>query len=320
MKKITLNNMWLLLMAFMSVTVTSCLKDKGWEDGKYGSVKNTEGEEWVSIPKASKGVNVIGIEAKNQAQAIDLFQVSYDYVNPASSDITVTLKVNNSLVHVNGQDSLALPSNSYTVPSLKVVIPAGKRLSDVLKISLSTNQIDPTKIYGIGFTIESTSSPSIKIPSNLKDVVFSFNIKNKYDGEYEVTGTMVDHGSASLTGYFPMKYWLITSGKTTVDGFDPVVWEDYFIPIRSGSALSGYGSFSPTFTFDDNDNIVSVTNIYGQPSGNGRSAALDPSGVNKYDPSTKTIKVKFFMYQPSVVANGPRVEFDWTMVRKGPRP
>jgi len=320
MKKLALNNIWLLLVTFMSMTVTSCLKDKGYEDGKYGSVKNTEGQEWVSIPKAAKAANVIAIEAKDAAQTIELFQVAYDYVNPASSDITVKLKLNNTMVTDYDPDALALPTNAYTIPSMQVVIPAGKRLSDVLKLTLSTNQIDPTLLYGIGFSIESVTPASIKIPNNLKNVLFMFNVKNKYDGEYEVTGTMVDHGSSTLKGYCPMKYWLITSGAHTVDGFDPVVWEDYFIPITSGTSLSGYGSFSPVFTFDNNDKIVSVTNIYGQPAGNSRYAELDPSGENMYDPATKTIKVKFFMFQPSVISSGPRVEFNWTMVRKKARP
>jgi hypothetical protein len=320
MKKFVFNNIGLLLLAFLGVTVTSCLKDKGYEDGLYGSIKNTDGEEWISIPKATKQANVVAIEAKDEVQSIDLFAVSYDFVNPATSDITVTVKLKNSMVTDYDPDALPLPTSAYSLPSLQVKVPAGKRLSDALKINLNTSTLDATKVYGIGFTIESVNPATIKIPSNLSNVLFMFNVKNKYDGEYEVTGTMVDHGSASLTGYFPMKYHLITTGVSTVDGFDPVVWEDYFIPIRSGNALSGYGSFSPAFKFDANNNIVEVINVYGQPAGNGRYAELDPSGENKWDPATKTIKVKFFMFQPSVVASGPRVEFDWTMVFKKARP
>ena len=307
------------MITSLSVILTSCLKDKGLEDGLYGSIKDTEGQEWISIPKAAKTANVIAIEAKDDPQTIELFTASYDYVEPASTEVTVTMSLKNSLIEAYDPDALPLPTTAYSLPSMKVVIPVGQRISDVLKISLNTSLIDPTQVYGLGFTIESVSPASIKIPANLKDVLIMFNVKNKYDGEYEVTGTMVDHASAGLTGYFPMKYWLITAGSKVVDGYDPVVWEDYFVPIRSGTSLSGYGSFSPTFTFDANDNIVSVTNIYGQPAGNSRYAELDPSGENKYDPATKTIKVKFFMYQPSVMS-GPRVEFDWTMVRKKARP
>ena len=69
-----------------------------------------------------------------------------------------------------------------------------------------------------------------------------FTVKNKWDGEYEVTGTMVDAANAAITCLFPMNYWLITSEALTADGYDPVYWEDYFIPIRSGTAVSGYGT------------------------------------------------------------------------------
>jgi hypothetical protein len=312
MKKLVFNNSWLLLL-LMSLTVSSCLKD---ED--YKGVTNTEGGQWVSIPKAAKAANVVALESKDEAQPVDLFSVTYDYVNPASEDITVKLAIDNSIVTAYDADAVPLPASSYTIP-LELVIPKGKRLSDVLTMTLKTNDLDATAINGLGIKIESVSPSSIKIPSNLSKVLFIFQIKNKYDGEYTVTGTMVDLASSTLTGYFPMDYYLITSGARSVDGFDPVVWEDYFIPIRSGAALSGYGSFSPVFQFDANDKIIAVTNIYGQPAGNTRYAELDPTGENSWDPDTRTIKVKFFMYQPSAIS-GPRVKFDWTMTYVGPRP
>lgn len=320
MKNIIFNKTWLLLF-FLSATITSCLKDKGFDDGLYGAVRNTEGQEFVTIPKGSKPVNVIAIEAKATPQEISLFQASYDFVNPASTDITVNLKINNKLVTDFNPDAKPLPTNAYTLPSMKVVIPAGKRLSDVFKMMINTSLIDPTIVYGIGFEIESISPSSIQIPANLNKVLFMFNVKNKYDGRYTVTGTMVDAANATLTGYFPMTYDLITAGTSIVEGFDPVVWEDYFIPIKAGSATSGYGAFSPVFTFDDNNKITSVINIYGQPAGNGRYAQLDPSGINTWDPATRTIRVKFFMFQPSVIPlPDPRVKFDWTMKYEGPRP
>jgi len=63
------------------------------------------------------------------------------------------------------------------------------------------------------------------------------------------------------------------------------------------------------------DFYESVTNAYGQPAGNTRAAELDPSGVNAYDPDSKTIKVKFFMTQKSLVPVAPyiRSQFDWTL-------
>jgi hypothetical protein len=320
MKKILLNKNWMMLIAAISVLLPSCLKDKDNEDRLNGP-QNTEGQEWVSIPKGTKSTgNVLAIEAKSEPQDVNLFQVSYDFVTPAPSDFTTTLAVNNALV--TDPNAIVLPTNAYTVPALDVAFTKGNRLSSMFKIVLNTDLLpDPTAVYGVGFTISSVSKAGVQIPSNLKNVLFYFTVKNKYDGEYEVTGTMVDAARADLTGYFPMKYHLITAGAKVVDGFDPVIWEDYFIPIRAGTALSGYGAFCPIFTFDANDKIVTVTNIYGQPAGNGRYAQVDPSGVNSWDPATKTIKVKFFMFQPAAVPlPDPRVRFDWTMTYKGPRP
>lgn len=321
MKKIFLNNNWLALMVAVSIILPSCLKDKDNEDMISGP-QNTEGQEWVTIPKGNKAANVLAIEAKSEPQDVNLFQVSYDYVDPASTDITTTLVVNNDLVTAYDPTAVVLPANAYTMPSPSTVVAKGQRLSDMFKIVLNTDLLpDPTAVYGVGFTISSVSKPGVQIPSNLKNVLFLFTVKNKYDGRYTVTGTMVDNANATLTGYFPMTYDMITAGAKVVDGFDPVVWEDYFVPIRSGTAVSGYGSYCPSFTFDANDKITGVINLYGQPAGNGRYAQIDPSGVNAWDPATKTIKVKFFMFQPSVIPlPDPRVNFDWTMTYSGPRP
>lgn len=92
--------------------------------------------------------------------------------------------------------------------------------------------------------------------------------------------------------------------------------------ILSGTSLSYYGSFGPVFTFDAITNkITSVTNFYGQPAGNSRSAQLDPSGSNQYDPNTKTMTIKFWMNEPNAVPIAPhhRRLFINTLIYWGPR-
>jgi hypothetical protein len=77
-----------------------------------------------------------------------------------------------------------------------------------------------------------------------------------------------------------------------------------------------YGEFDPVFTFDANNNVISVTNLFGQPSpSRARSADIDPSGVNKYDPGTQTIQVKYFLKQ----AGALKATFDETLHYLGPR-
>ena len=64
--------------------------------------------------------------------------------------------------------------------------------------------------------------------------------------------------------------------------------------------------------------MTSVTNYYGQPSSSGRSAILDPTGVNSIDPATKNIKLRFFMDETGIA--GHRSTFDITLVYLGDRP
>jgi hypothetical protein len=115
MKKILINKSWVMFIAGMGLLLSSCLKDKDNED-KITGHQNTEGQEWVSIPKGTKTAgNVLAIEAKSEPQDVNLFQVSYDYVDPASSDFTTTIAVNNDLV--TNPDAIVLPANAYTVAS-----------------------------------------------------------------------------------------------------------------------------------------------------------------------------------------------------------
>jgi hypothetical protein len=309
-----------------AVSVTSCLKKDRMNIDQEQGPKNViefdnTGNNAAKVTSKYPGFYTdLGVLATGQSKTFNI-NVSYSGADVAPEDITVKLEIDQAALDKynedNGTEFIIPPSDVISFPSTLVIKKGERKATGTATVTISNNY-DYNVGYGLPLKIASASSGLIS--GNFGKVVYSFGVRNKFDGEYEVTGTMVDHGSSTLKGYFPMKYWLITSGALSVDGYDPVRWEDYFIPIYSGTSISGYGSFSPVFTFDEANNIVSVTNIYGQPAGNTRYAQLDPSGVNKYDPATGTIKVKFFMYQPSVIASGPRVEFDWTLTRKGDRP
>ena len=138
------------------------------------------------------------------------------------------------------------------------------------------------------------------------------------DGKYTVTGTLVDASASTITSPGPREYHLRTISPTEVDFF-PVELGILGHLIFSGTSLSYYGSFGIIATFDRTTNkITSIKNSYGQPSSNGRYAILDPSGVNAWDPVTKTIKIKYWMDQPDVIA-GHRTAFDETWTYIGPR-
>ncbi|GIJ94322.1 DUF5018-related domain-containing protein [Capnocytophaga stomatis] len=134
-------------------------------------------------------------------------------------------------------------------------------------------------------------------------------IINRFDGNYVLTGTMVDYTNNSLTGKYPANVALITQSENSVALYDFDVAQGYGHSLLSGSLNSHYGQFAPVFTIDDNNKVVSVTNYFGQPSSNGRSAELDPSGENVWDPASKTLKVKYWMNQTGLSVPH-RVSFD----------
>lgn len=319
MKKLTLNKTWLLLTSLLSLGISSCLKDKGFDNGEYGAINsNVEGKEYVSIPLAAKAVNQLSLEVKTGVQNVGLFKVSYDYKDPAASDIAVTIAVNNTLI--TDVTLTPLPASTYTIPA-NIKILSGLRLSSDFQLSINTSTLDPNKIYAIGFTIMSVDKASVIIPSNMKNVLFTFGVKNKYDGIYTMTGTLQDLAVTTISAKSPQTVHLITTGASSAKlynaGTATASFKEIF-PIVSAGSESAYGTFMPEFIFDANNNVTSVVNTYGQPAANTRSAAVDPSGANKWDPTTKTLKVKFFMYQPSAIA-GIRGYFDYTLTYVGPR-
>lgn len=245
--------------------------------------------------------------------------VHYAGVGTAPSDITVTLAVDAATLAsyntTNGTDKVVPAASVFSFPS-SVVIKAGTTQTTVsAKITVSPD-FNFNLAYGIPLKITNVSSGLVS--ANYGSVVYSFGVRNIYDGSYTLTGTMVDAANPGLTGNYPVSVGLVTSGATQVQLYDNAVGGVYH-SILSGGSLSYYGAFGVVFNFDASNNVISVVNAYGQPSGNTRSAQLDPSGVNKWDPVTKTLKVKYWMNQTSVFPTGHRVSFDETYTYVGPR-
>lgn len=292
MKKLKFNNIWLVLA--MSLSLTACLKDKGYEDGEYGSIKNTDGQEWLSIPVAARNPNVVGLESKAGAQNVELFVVSYDYVEPAATDISATITVNNGLV--TNPDVIILPASTYTIPTNTITVEAGQRVSEKFVISLNTSTLDPTKQYGIGFTLSNPSKNGVKLSQNLTNVVYHFTLKNKYDGIYTAKFSMDPAADRSQDWRGPYTYGydihMITTGPNSVRMFNTAFNAGYH-PLMTPGA-SGFGSTEAHFIFDDNNKLVDVVNL----ATGTRSFRLNPAVTDsRYDPATKTIYAAIIMDQ-----------------------
>lgn len=140
---------------------------------------------------------------------------------------------------------------------------------------------------------------------------------NKFDARYSIAGTVVDVEDSRINAAPAREYHLKTISSTEIEMFSPELGISGHV-IRNIANLTFYAKFSIIVKFDPATNkIVSVRNGYGQPSDNGRSTVLDPSGVNAWDPVTKNITIKYWMDQVGVV--GHKASFDETWTYIGPR-
>lgn len=141
---------------------------------------------------------------------------------------------------------------------------------------------------------------------------------NPWDGKYRVEGTLTDFKD-------PVYVWpgdsFLYNVETLTANQVKLVSVDLGIAghlLRNGINLTYYSQFGLIVTFDPNTNkITDITNSYGQPSTNGRTAVLDTSGINAWDPATKNITIKYWMDEAGFA--GHRTSFDETWVYVGAR-
>lgn len=317
-----LNKIPAMIALVFVLATTGCLKDSDYDNNWIGT-KNTQAQDYVEVHlTTSDNSNIVArayTSSDKDTTVTKLIPINLTS-GPASSDITVTFEVLDTAKSatlksfVEDDGDVVVDTSAFKIlnAGMKVTIPAGSQTGYIAVKFKPSVYIGTIYVFGIKLTSVSNSKYTL---SNLTEGYVKFSIKNIFDGIYTVDGSMIDMVNSSITGAYPFTAQLITQTANSVALFEPNYYGDYYHLILSGGGYSVYGKFSPVFTFDDNYNVTSVVNLYGQPSSNNRSAELDPSGINKFDPATKTLKVKYWMNQP-----GHRTSFDETFTYQGPRP
>lgn len=322
-----------LLVGFLlTLGISSCVKDSAPELGTRGN----------TIIKFNDGpTKALFYSPFTDVKQVTLFTFRRD-VNSAAElqkPVEITLAEDATLIPAGYTD---LPAAMYTlVADPSITVAAGKvtmrfaagEFSKSLKINLNgAAWTDLSTKYGKYYKVFDAATKQVATAQATMTITMS--IKNTWDGIYEATGTFSDvsaagatwsHVNNGLAAYGETQtYEVRTISATQCEVFDASVYGGFYVPFYTGTGLSGYGSFSPVLTFDPTTNaITGIYNRYGTPplyvSSNGRTAALDPTGYNDYNPSTKTIRIKYFMIQPSVVPVGPRTFIDEEWKYIGPR-
>jgi hypothetical protein len=327
MKRISLP--LILAASAMVIAGTGCLKDKGYDDQEYGlNVGDTKG---VSIPLSTSSPVAYGLNASTTLQTVDGPTVNLEVNRPVSSPVTVTLALNNSLATAQGLT--ALPAGSYNIPSLTLTIPAGERKATAVINIPNASTLDPNTLYGLGFQI-STVDQGFNIVSNMKSIVFTFSVKNAWDGKYRLYGGFSRSDQPTYTGVsnspagFYEDYYLITKGPSSVDanidlptGGQGCTQLIYII----GSGYTYFTGVAPRITVNPATNAVTVTEgvpitapatLFTQNAQELADSKFYPTGItgHPYSAGKKTI-VAHFRWS----AGGIDLITKDTLVYKGPR-
>ena len=307
---------YLLFLAAFTGVLTSCIDEEFEELG-------TAGDTFVKIQQQPQ----FFFSPFNTVKKIDGFSIRRDANSNEALLKSTTVRIVADAAAIPAGFEL-LPESYYTLESSTGIQKSGNAYTIpfnsgdfakefTIKID-GSKWTDLSKKYALAFKIEDAGG--LKIANGQDKAVAKFAIKNKYDGKYEITGTMKDVVVTTLTGAYPIKAELHTLTENSVVLYDVEYFANYFHAILSNGSPSGYGGFAPIFTMDANGNVISVTNYYGQPAGNGRSAKLDPSGVNKFTvdeaKGTKTLEVSYILHHTT---QGDRTFFNETFTYKGSR-
>lgn len=307
----------IILFTAAVTSLTSCLKDNKANLTSNNSPAVVEWSTAVTgdVPNSPAGSTYpLYIRAYDIAPSVDVpFEVNYTGGAAAPQDITVNIGIDNDAITQYNQeredrdlqDSHLVPllSTLFTYPT-SVVIKKGERKATVVVKWNTAGVTDFAAEYTLALKI--TSAGSATVSGNYGTILVKTVVKNKFDGNFTVTATapMVDVTSPTLTGYYPLNSDLITVGQYSVKMYCYTYLQGLEgHPIKSNlTSNSYYGNFGPIFNMDAAGNVVSVTNFYGQgTNSSGRSARLDPTGVNKFtvsaDGNTKTLEVSYVMQQ-----------------------
>lgn len=274
------------------------------------------GKTYLKIIEAPE--NKLYFSVFNDVKTLDLFSARKDANSNASLNLSnkAILKSLPALIDTfndhNNTFFETLPDSLFVIKNSAITKTATGYIIDFkpgsfaneFTIGLDGAKWDVSHTYALAFALSSPDGLTI-IPS-LDTIMVFLSVKNKYDGKYTANGSMVDGVNGGLSGFYPWECEFQTSGPNSVQVFDPGQGGIYHA-IKNGADRTVYGAFGLEITFDPvTDAVVSITNVY-SPAANTREALLDVSKTYYWSSSSKSMDVKYYMTQKSLVPVAPHI-------------
>jgi hypothetical protein len=292
MKKKLISKLSVLIGLTAVLGFSSCLKDDRYVDfSKVGTLVELPLSAYTGLGKLTPRALPILTEAQTIPVVVNVASPK-----PLGQAVNVTVALDQAALDAyNTANSTAFtlpPAGSYTIPNLKVTIPANQRTATV-NVNVITSLLDPTGKYVIPVSITDAGGQKV---SNYKTVLLNVQAKNKYDAVYDYKGYALRLTDPVLTGNFTgLTTTASTLGATTV-GFNQV-W-------ATGAAAGGLNPVK--LTVNEATNKVTISSDVNP------TVTNEPSYDSRYDPATKTFYISFVWSTP-----GTRAATD-TLTYKGP--
>ena len=286
-----------------SVILSSCLKDTPTTDYSDSAIKPV-----VLVPNGNyprnQTITPIALEFTSTPYEVRVYaRVSWS--KPLGKSLDVTFKEDPAAITAYnatfGSNWVPMNSSAYSIPTLKVTIPAGEQEA-YIPVKVFPDKVDLTKFNMLAFTMTDASGEVIS--SNYKTILVPLLIKNEYEANYGVTGYFfhpTGPRSINATKYFATVNAIRVEGQLG----DLAGWAIRFDV--NGTNLSNYEAAgatpaAPSSGFMTADNPGGIA--YPGPDLPGVAPWLQANYNNKYDPATKTFSLHYGYAVGSTGQNG----------------
>jgi hypothetical protein len=238
----------------------------------------------------------VSMDFSSSVIEVDIAEVRLFMRSWAKKDVKVT--VINSPAAVgdynteNGTSYEPLPSGAYSFVDAEYTLTQDARTAPV------TIKLRPSDLlngnYAIGLSIADVENGDVS--ETAQRIVIAVSVKNKYDGRYNVTGSLVD-AAGEYTGIYPNNgVELRTAGADAVDYLDPTYtvgspfFNNAYIITNIGTGVPAW-AYSPRFVFNTTtDKCIQILDVDGLvPTGTPGT----PNQFTIVSPTNKNFQIKY---------------------------
>jgi hypothetical protein len=282
-----MRNKIFMIISFLAaiLLVSACLKDNVGEDwtaslkGKmYAQFPNNGAQSFTIAPSATDQVFKFLVNIATDALPTSDITLTLAVDQAAMADYTASVQAADTSIHWSYE---LYPA--FTILDPTVTIKAGTRNAYIhVKVSRA-DTIRLTAKYMVPITI-STATGGVIIAENMKTVLYSLPIANKWEGTYKMKGTILRAGDNVLSGYYKGRtYKLGTNGPNSVKLNKGMAWADSETDYAGGISL-----WVITISEATTPNPITVSDA------TNAAVTADPAYPNRYDPATKTFYMSVY--------------------------